>query len=146
MHPLALGLNDHANTISALVSTDGFDRRAEIRHIKTPAQPFRQGGFHEFNDQRLPLLMDIDPHLVIGQGHHHPASAVFSAAKINITQRQCVTVEVFSKNRHGPSGLRIGHRVQKHQQGFALNPGFVRCVAFQIEYHTGPATRLNHAG
>ncbi len=101
VNPIAFGFNHHAHTITSLERRDILNRRTKISDIQTTTHTLRQGGFHEFNHQGLPLLANVHTHLVVRQCDNDPACTFITPTEIQIFQRQGIATSIFSK--HGGS-------------------------------------------
>ena len=144
--PQAFRFDHHAHPITRLHGGDGLHGRTEIGNVETATQALRQAGAQELDHQVLPLLANVDTHLVVGQVDDHAAGILDAPAEIDVAQRQCPVVAAFRKHTGGCCRNRSGrgHRRQRHQQRAALHLGLVVGGLVQVEHHAGSVGCLNH--
>ena len=120
-------------------------RRAEVGHVKAPAQAFRQARFQELDHYVLALHPHIHTHLVVWQRDHNATGTVQTAAEVKILDGQAVAVAVFrERGTRRRCRRRTGHRIEHHQQGLALYQRLVSSSLLEVEHHPRPVACLHH--
>ena len=121
--------------------------RAEILHVEPALEVARQRRLDEVDDERLPLLPDVDPGRGVGQVDDDPALAVRAAAEIDVAQR---VLRVAGPRLGEPlDRLRLGVQLvalvdQRHQHRVALDLRFERLRPVEIEDDARPVAGLDH--
>ena len=147
MLPQSLGLDHHANAVASLYRGDGLNGGTKVRHVQAAAQALRQAAAKKLHHQVLPLLTDVDAHLVVRQVDDHTTSVFYATPKIDVPQRQRGHIAAFRKRTHrGSSDWRRSDLVQRHQQRTSLNLSTVVGWLVEIKYHARAISCLRHLG
>jgi hypothetical protein len=139
---------DHHPGVAAL--REGVDRRhwgGEVGDVKPTLQIARHGRLQEVNDQRAPLLADVDAGGAVRQVDDDAALTVPAAAEIDVPQgvRNLARPGLGETRHHGRLGTgdRAALIGQRHQDGIALKVGLKGLRFVEVEHHARAVARLH---
>ncbi len=135
--PLTLRLDHQPRVVALLEGAHGAHRRTEVADVQAPAQIVGQFRADEIDDDRLPLLADVDAHARVGQIDDDTTFAFLAAPEVDVAQRVLALAVSLGEavRRRGLRGRRSrGSRLERDDERVAVDRRLVAHRPLQVQH------------